>query len=66
MNRSYIEEFTGQNVIITMINESTYEGILWFVRFEDKTEENVYSICLDSHDFEFEAKYIKDIVINKN
>jgi len=56
MTKEYIENYVGLNVRLTMIDNSQYEGILWFVMYED---EKVLSICVG--DFSFEIEEIKNI-----
>lgn len=59
MNKEAVEEYTGECVKIEMIDGSVFEGVLWFVEFEDKTEENVFSIALHPYKFNF---LVEDIV----
>jgi|LakMenE01Jun11ns_1017448.scaffolds.fasta_scaffold8368571_1 hypothetical protein len=61
MTKGYIENFVGTFVKITLINSSTFQGLLWFVRFEDETEEKVHSINLDSSEFSFKIEHIISI-----
>jgi len=35
MNKDFIKEFSGTEVKITMMDDATFEGLLWFVRFEN-------------------------------
>ena len=59
MNKDFIEEFAGTDVKITMMDDATFEGLLWFVRSENEDEDDVFSISLDSCDFELLVKDIK-------
>ncbi len=59
MNKEFIEEFAGTDVKITMMDDATFEGLSWFVRFEN--EDDVFSISIDSGDFEFLIKIIKNL-----
>jgi hypothetical protein len=63
MKKEFIEKFTGENVRVTMIDDAKFEGILWFVRFEHEDEKDVYSISLNTYDFEFLIEHINNIEI---
>jgi hypothetical protein len=61
MKKEYIENYVGEFVKITLIDNNSFEGILWFVCYEDEKEENVHSINIDSVDFSFLSSHIKSI-----
>jgi hypothetical protein len=63
MDKSFIERYTGENVRLTMIDDAVFEGILWYVEFEDETEQTVFSVSLDSSKFKFMTEHIKKIEI---
>lgn len=65
MNRDEIESYTGERVRLTMIDDATFEGLLWFVEFEDERELEVASIALDTYGFQFKMEHIKNIEILK-
>ena len=48
-----------------MIDNTIFEGLLWFVNFEDEEEKQVHSISLDTYKFQFRPEHIKNIEIIK-
>jgi hypothetical protein len=63
MDKEFIENYAGKHVKLTMIDDHVFEGLLWFVRYEDESETKVHSITLDSQVFEFLPEHIKKIEI---
>lgn len=63
MDKSFIESFTGEKVRLTMIDDAVFEGILWYVEFEDETEQTVFSVSLDSYEYKFMTEHIRKIEI---
>jgi hypothetical protein len=66
MKKEYIENYVGEFVKITMIDNNSFEGVSWFVCYEDEKEENVHSINIDSVDFSFFSSHIKSIEKSTN
>ena len=58
ISKEFIENYTGLRVKLTMVDGSIFEGLLWFVEYEDESEDNVYSIQLDSYNFSFKSEHI--------
>ena len=65
MTKEFIDNFAGQRVKLTMIDNTIFEGLLWFVNFEDEEEKQVHSISLDTYKFQFRPEHIKNIEIIK-
>ncbi len=65
MDKDFIESYVGEKIKLTMIDDALFEGVLWFVRYENVEEKVVHSICLDSYKFEFRSEHIKNIEILK-
>lgn len=65
MTKEFIENYAGQRVKLTMIDDAIFEGLLWSVNFEDEEETEVHSISLDTYKFQFKPEHIKDIEIVK-
>lgn len=63
MTKENIEKFAGENVRLTMIDNVVFQGILWFIRYEDENEINVKSIIIDTQSFEFCIEHVKSIEI---
>ena len=63
MTKEYIEEFVGEKVKLTMIDDNVFEGILWLVNYETEEEKYVHSIMIDTSSFEFRPEHIKHIEI---
>lgn len=63
MTKEFIDNYAGQRVKLTMINDAIFEGLLWFVNFKDEKGMEVHSISLDTYKFQFRPKHIKNIEI---
>lgn len=65
MTKEFIDNYAGQRVKLTMIDDAIYEGLLWFVNLENEKEMEVHSISLDTYKFQFRPEHIKNIEIIK-
>ena len=61
MSTEEIEKFAGENIKVTTIDNSIFEGLLFFVEFEDEKEEKVAAIHLDTYEFGFLMEDIQKI-----
>jgi hypothetical protein len=61
MTKEYIDNFAGQRVKLSMIDDSVFEGVLWMVNYESDDENEVHSISIDTSKFQFRPEHIKSI-----